>query len=149
MRIAEVLKRGPARVPDLALSLTHEKKPTSTSVHHDYEAIATVKNTTRKRLDDWSVELEIPTAVLTSIAYGSLVEHQSTPQRKLFRAEGLRMKRSLHPGEEYSLRVAYLVNDALYRRGEELLGQLIRARASANGELLDEKERTVGEMQEF
>jgi len=121
------------------LTLSYVKKSGSTGDIHHYEIVARMRNTGSARLDDWYIEVEVPTLLLDpDTRFGALV--RSDADVALFRTKGLP---PILCGDDYVFKVPYRVDSELYRKIHYDLDQLkARARAFVDGEPVAESELT-------
>ena len=123
---------------DFQLTLDYEKASISSEIDH-YKLVTTLVNKTKKRIDDWQIEIEFPTDLLEPhVAIGMRVPERSTPKRSLFRTS---MKIPLHPGDQSRVEIGYRVDDAIYGHRQDLFQEIAKARALVNGEIVAEAEK--------
>ncbi len=150
----EVALRGIVRVgssaPQVEVELTLTRKDKRiTSKHHDYELIASVKNTGNRRLDDWEIEVEFPTPLLDGTIHAIKVDERSDAESTLFRLDGRRIGKELRPGDEQFVKIGFFVNNDIFWKRQELFERVAKARALVDGEIVAEVERQVRELQNF
>jgi serine/threonine protein kinase len=143
------LPSSPLTHPDLEVSLTYTEKSVTEQLHQ-YELVASIRNDGRKRLDDWELEIELPTPLLEpGITVGIRVPERSDAVRTLFRAGSHNQAKALRVGDRQEVRIAYRMDQTLYARKDELFPQVVSVRAFVNGELSADIRRTVEQMQAF
>ncbi len=146
--LREVLRQPRLGHSDVELRLDYEKvniRPTC----HDYRLVAAIRNTGRRRLADWYIEVEFPTPLLDDTVYGAKVASRSDAQRSLFRAGSDTFKQPLRVGDSREIRLSYRITDALYAKRDEVFGELVKCRAFVDGDLVDEVEKPVEDLQNF
>lgn len=135
---------------DVAVTLDHVRLPNSTGDVHHYELVAVLRNVGTKRFDDWDLEVEFPTPLLEPTIIGIKVDDRSDSKRTLFRASQQRSKRSVHPGDQVTVRIGYrITREIYYERRHELYPELANVRAYVDGELAGEVQRTVEQLQNY
>ena len=131
---------------DFQLTLDYEQASISSEIHH-YKLVTILVNKTKKRIDDWQIEIEFPTDLLEPhVAIGMRVPERSTPKRSLFRTS---MKIPLHPGDQRRVEIGYRVDDAIYGHRQDLFQEIAKARALVNGEIVAEAEKPIRDLQCF
>jgi hypothetical protein len=141
---------APSPAP-VALTITNKKRPESNSRIHHYDLIVTVKNVSKKRLDDWELEFDFPTPLLArAIVYGIQVAEQSDAQRSLFRVSvHERTGTPLRPSEARPVAIQYFVDDDIYDRREDFWPLRVRAQCSVDGVIVAETDRAIETLQNF
>jgi hypothetical protein len=111
-----------------------------TAIVHHYELISRLVNTTRKRLEDWYLEVELPTPLLEpGTVYATLVKERSDAVRSVFRTS--RRLAPLPAGDPYEWKLPYRVDDNLFWNQHDVVEQTAaKARAFVNGTLVVEAE---------
>lgn len=147
--LREVLRAAsPSRSTAVDLSLSYNKKKI-TPEHHDYELVTILRNVGTKRIDDWEIEIEFPTALMDGVSYGMKVDERSNEETTFFRIVGSRMRKQLRPGDRQEVKIGYFINDERYRLRHDLFGRTARARALVDGEVVATVERAIEELQNF
>jgi hypothetical protein len=136
--------------PELSLQFETKKMDrdnAGTVVVHHYELVARLANTTKKRLNDWYIEVELPTPLLEPhTTYATLVRERSTPERSVFRTST--KLPPLPSGDPYEWRLPYRVDDKLFWNQRPVVEQASAvARVFVDGALVAEK--TLSEIQNF
>jgi hypothetical protein len=99
--LALVLSVSRSVEADIEARMTHKRLPTSTGEIHHYELDVCVKNISRKRIDDWEIDVEFPTPLMEpNIFVGTKVGDRSNAETSIFRVQGRELRKSLRPGEE-------------------------------------------------
>jgi len=153
-RLEEALRaifkeKVPAR-SNIELTIDFRKKHGSSGDVHHYDLVPLLKNIGTKRLDDWEVEIEIPTPLLEpNTGYANRVSSRSDSRRSLFRAGKEDFRQPLRPGDQREILIPYRWDREIYDRREELFPQLVTARALINGEIVENVSKTVKELQDF
>jgi hypothetical protein len=137
-------------IAPVTVTLDYKKKPESTADTHWYDLLVSVKNTSRKRLDDWEVEFEFPTVLLDATVQAMHVPHRSNSETSFFLADGQKLGIRLRPDEERVIRIGYHVTHEIFHRHQHVLSDgSARARALVDGEIVAEIERPLNELQTF
>jgi hypothetical protein len=102
-------------------------------VTHDYTAKITLTNTSKRRIEDWYVELEFPTPLrMPGTAYSNIVQARSNEKTTMLRTVG---KQPLLVGDPFEYGIPYRVTKALYREHKGVMDQwVIKATAYVGGE---------------
>jgi hypothetical protein len=141
-------RRANTPAPEASLTLTFKKKRI-TQEHHDYELVVVLKNLARRRIDDWEIEIEFPTPLLDGVVHTIRVDDRSNGRSTLFRLVGSEIGRALRPDDEQPVRLGYFIDKDIFWRRKELFDEIVRARAMVDGEIIEEVERPVRELQDF
>jgi hypothetical protein len=142
-----ILKAQPRATPDVTLTMDYYADQT-TQNHHHYILQVEVQNTSRRRLQNWELEIQFPAAMMDGVVYGIRDERRSTSETAVFLVEGRRLE-PLRPGEEREVKLGYIVNDTIYARRDELFAKRARARVLVDGKIVAEVERSIDELQNF
>jgi hypothetical protein len=115
-----------------------ERDSSGTVVVHQYELVTRFANTTRGRLNDWYIEVELPTPLLVpGTAYSTLVKERSDATRSLFRTSSTLPP--LPSGDSYEWKLPYRVDDKLFWNQHDVVEQASAvARAFVDGALVAE-----------
>jgi hypothetical protein len=137
--------RAPAPSPPVELSLRYEARQQDQHLHR-YLLKIKLRNVGKKRLDDWYVEVEMPTAVLEGReAQGGFVRERSDSRTSLFR---MSTQRPLLVGDEYNADLRYHVDTELYYEQHAVIDSWrAKARACIDGELVAEAQ--LAKLQNF
>ncbi len=133
--------------PRVRLSLSYEKQQIAQE-HHVYALVVGLKNTSTKRIDDWELEFEFPTALLDSTVHAMKVAERSNANRSFFLLDGKKLE-PLRPDQERTVRITYQMTKPLYERRAELFVDTAKARALVDGEIVETIERPIEELQDF
>lgn len=154
MALREILK-GMALTPttpaiEAELTLTHRRDKTEQEYHH-YEVTPCLKNMGSRRIDDWQLELEFPTAFLDGVIHGLKVDDRSTGRTTLFQRDGRRAsaEKPLFPGQVGTFTIGYQVTSATFRSQHALFDEIVRARALVDGKVIGEVATPFRELQDF
>jgi hypothetical protein len=115
---------------------------------HEYILDVELKNTGTKRIDDWHVDIEMPTALLRKVVAITRVRDRSNEKVSVFRITQESFGQ-IFPGDSKRTQVSYQMDSVLFGRQGELFGQLITAKAYVDGSLATEIQRSVREMQRY
>ncbi len=109
--------------------------------------VATIRNVSPKQIANWSVQLEIPPALVKSPRQiGSYVENMSNKHRAVFRpSEAFVEQKPLWHDESYPFPIQYEIDDSI--PGTRLFN--VRALAYVGGELMAEQIKSVDELSTF
>lgn len=140
------------------LTLAYAKVRISQDLHR-YELDVRLKNVGARRIDDWYIEIELPTCVVEKgITILSKVADRSDERTSVFRsrigdADAGPSRRALLVGDNHKFGIPYFMDHTLFRQNTEtnnaLFSQVIRARAFVDGELTAEQERPFDDLQCF
>jgi hypothetical protein len=127
------------------------KVETQSQELHEYVLQIKLGNTSAKRINDWHVDVEIPTPLLKKAAsHIGYVPDRSDDDVTLIRFTHEAYRGVLFPGDSRLMTVSYHMNQRLYDYRSQFFEQFIVARAYAGGEVAAEEVRkTVSEMQRF
>ena len=108
--ILQVARRGGA---EAEFTLLHNRDTTQQDYHH-CAITPSLKNMDARRIDDWQIELEFPTAFLDGVVHGLKVDDRSTPTHSLFHLDGRRRRseKPLFPGQSASFSIGYQITTA-------------------------------------
>lgn len=135
--------------PGLELTLDYRTRSQTPEIHH-YELVATVRNVGTRRLEDWEVEIELPTPLLEpGVHVGIRVADRSDGVRSLFRAGSHTLRQPLRIGDQREIKIGYRVDAEIYRRRDELFSQTAVARAMVDGQQVAEVVRPMSELENF
>lgn len=142
--VGEVGDSAITAIPGVSLSLTYRKLPNRNGEIHHYELVAVLKNASRTRLDDWYIEVELPTALLEpKTTYGTRV--RSEGEHTLFRTSD---RQPILVGEAHEYPLPYRVDHDIYQEYGQVIDQwAARARAFVAGTKVAEAE--LLELQNF
>jgi hypothetical protein len=132
-----------APCPELTIRFetkSRDRDASGTVVVHHYELVARLVNTTKRRLNDWYLEVELPTPLVEpGRAYTALVKERSDERRSVFRTST-----KLPPipsGDGYEWRLPYRVDDTVFWTQRALVERAAaRARTFVDGALVVEAE---------
>jgi hypothetical protein len=143
LRVALPVAPGPP--PPVELNLRYETRQRDQDIHR-YLLKVNMRNAGRKRLDDWYIEVEMPTLLLEGReAEGGFVRERSNDHTSLFR---LSTKRPLPVGDSYNADIRYRVDEALYDEHHDVIDSWrATARAFVDGELVIQAE--LAKLQNF
>ena len=118
---------------------------------HDYALQIGFENLSAKPLNDWHVDVEIPTPLLKNAAsHVGFVRERSNDSVTLIRFTHQLHDGALYPDDSKLMTISYHMNQSLFRSRGQLFEQVISARAYADGEVAAEQiKKTVSEMQCF
>jgi hypothetical protein len=147
--LGAILRRArPERHP-VAITIGYKKESIESDIHH-YRLDVCVANTSKKRLDDWEIEVEFPTPVLErNVTVGVRIASRSNGKRSLFRVAGKELGQPIRPGEEKHVGWGYFVDDEVYGRRADIFDEPVKVRVLIDGEIAAEAERPFGELQCF
>jgi hypothetical protein len=146
---AVLSKRGLSARPEFEVNLYMDYRlETNTGQLHEYILDVVLKNTGTKRIDDWHVDIEVPTPLLRKVAALSLVRDRSNDKMSLFRITQESFG-EIYPGDSKRTQVSYRMDSVLFGRQGELFGQLMTAKAYVAGQLAAEIQKPVREMQRY
>jgi hypothetical protein len=124
----------------VSLDLNYLRLPNSDGEIHYYELRATLKNGSRKRLDDWYIEVELPTPVLDP-DMPNATQVRSDRRITLFRTSD--KLKPIFAGDEYTYSVRYRMNhDVFYAHQADLKSWEAKARAFVAGEQVADAQLT-------
>lgn len=99
---------------DVELSIGYEKVKITPSCH-DYKLVASMRNAGTKRIDDWEMEIELPTPLLqTGIIVDIKVPERSDADRTLFRVGSEKLKQPLRAGDAREVKIDYRIDNKIY-----------------------------------
>ncbi len=131
---------------DLKISLTYEDKSMGEGKGR---FIATVKNLSRRVLDNWTVELVAPRPVVINVSnqtFGAYQEKDSyARESRFYTSPGLAKQRALRPDGTYEFDVPYVITE----ESERFLDDPVIARAYVGNEIRGEESRPLREMTSF
>ena len=132
------------------LSMNYKVEKQSQELH-DYVLQIKLENASAKRIDDWHVDVEMPTLLLKKPAsHVGYVPDRSNKDVTLIRFTHDSYKGALFPSDSRLLKVSYHMNERLFNYRSQFLEQLITARAYAEGTVAAvEVKKIVSEMQRF
>ena len=109
--------------------------------------VATIRNVSPKQIPNWTVQLEIPPALIKSPRQiGSYVEGMSNKHRALFRpSEAFVEQKPLWHDESYPFPIQYEIDDSI--PGTRLFN--VRGLAYVGGELMAEQIKSVDELSTY
>lgn len=137
------------RAPEFALTLGYEKKHISQQVH-DYVLVVTLKNLSKRRIDDWEIVIEFPTGMGDGVIHTMRDESRSNAERDVYIQGGKRVGKPLRPGEEIPVRIGYRMTTEIYRtRRDDLYDLKASAVALIDGEIVAEVSRPIRELVDF
>lgn len=135
-----VLNDAPSRA-EVEVGLEYEVRSRTPDLHQ-YELVASIKNVSSRRIDDWELELEIPTALVEpGITFAAKVNAQSDHERSLFRVGAAFHRQPLHYQRCFELRIPYRVDRATYRT--PVLDKHATVRALVDGKVVAEVARPM------
>lgn len=141
--------KAPDVVKDVTLTVARRDVAITSNVHN-YELVMSITNVSERRITDWEVVLEFPTPFLTAIHYSGKSEARSNAKRTVLVWPSSKMAEPLlRPDETRSIKIEYLVTNALYERRDELFGELVKVTASVDGRILQRFEKPIEELQKF
>jgi hypothetical protein len=145
-----ILAAGPTTATETEFILSHLRDTTRQDYHH-YVVTPSLKNVASRRIDDWQIELEFPTAFLDGVVHGLKVEERSTATHSLFHLDGRRpgAVKPLFPGQPVRFSIGYQVTTATYREKRQLFDEVVRARALVDGKMVAEVSKPFRDLQEF
>jgi hypothetical protein len=132
------------------LSMTYKVETQSRELH-DYALQIRFENLSAKPVNDWHVDVEIPTPLLKNAAsHVGFVRERSNDSVTLIRFTHQSHSGALYPGDSKLMTISYHMNRRLFDYRSQLFEQVISARAYADGEVAAEQiKKTVSEMQCF
>jgi hypothetical protein len=148
--LAGILKGVPVGNAETEFTLSHKRDTTHQDYHH-YAITPSLKNVGSRRIDDWQMELEFPTAFLDGTVHGLKVEDRSTATHTLFHRDGRqsRAEKPLFPKQAATFSIGYQITTAVYREKRHLFDEIVRARALVDGDVVAEIAKPFRELQEF
>jgi hypothetical protein len=140
----------PTHISETQFNLTYRRDKTEQRYHH-YEITPALRNVGKRRIDDWQIELEFPTAFLDGVIYGLRMDDRSTPTHALFHRDGRRPRseKPLFPGQVGDFTIGYYITDALFRDQQHLFDLPVRARSLVDGKIVGEIAKPFRDFQEF
>jgi hypothetical protein len=132
----------------LSLSYRVEKQ---TQDLHEYVLQIRLENVSERIINNWHVEVELPTAlVLKPASHICYVADRSNQQESLFRFTHEGYKGPIYPGDSLTMTISYYMNWELFKHRSRFLEQPFVARAFADGAVAAEEVRKIAsEMQNF
>lgn len=125
------------------------KTETQTSDLHEYTLRVNLENVGAKRIDDWHVDIEIPTPLLKKGTSVGVVGGRSNKERTLFRFNHESDGRPIFPGDTRTMEVPYRVNDQLFEKHGQILDQSVKATSYIHDDVGDSIERPARDLQHF
>jgi hypothetical protein len=149
-----VLRDGRSPKAEIDASIGFKRLAHSTGDIHHYDLDIRVKNISRRRIDDWEVDVDFPTPLMEpNVIVAARVASQSNNERSVIRAQGREMRKPLRPGEEHNIRLGYFVDDDVFhgrKRGQaHYFDELVRVRVLVDGSIAAELEKPIRDLQEF
>jgi hypothetical protein len=136
---------SPRQKMGVELTLGYRRKSGSTGDVHYYALTALLKNTSKKRFDDWYLEVDFPAVLLPLEPVGLDTVRAEAGVATLRASERTSPIRS---GDTGKLTIEYQVDHALYRKYHDVLEKWsAKARAFVDGEEVAEAE--IQKIQEF
>jgi hypothetical protein len=135
------------------LSMTYKVETQSRELH-DYTLQIRFENSSAKPVNDWHVDVEIPTPLLKNAAsHVGFVRERSNDIVTLIRFTHQSHSGALYPGDSKLMTISYHMNQRLFGgvgSRSQLYEQVISARAYADGVVAAEQiKKSVSEMQRF
>ena len=142
-------EQGPVRKTEYPVTLSMDyRTETSTGLLHEYILDVVLKSAGTKRIDDWHLDIEVPTPLLRKVVALSLIRDRSNDKVSFFRITHESIG-AIYPGDSKRTQVSYQMDSALFGRQAELFGQLMTAKAYVAGQLAAAIQRPVREMQRY
>jgi hypothetical protein len=118
---------------------------------HEYVLEIRFENMTARRIDDWHIDVEMPTPLLKRPeSHSGYVRDRSNDGFTLIRVTHESFGGALFPGDSRLMKISYQMNQRLFNYRSQLFEQLITARAYAEGKVAAEQvTKTVSELQRF
>jgi hypothetical protein len=115
---------------------------------HDYALHTRFENVSAKPVNDWHVDVEIPTPLLkNAVSHLGHVCERSNDKVTLIRFTHESHKGVVYTGNSKLLKISYRMNQTLFDYRSRLFEQVISARAYADEVAAEEIRKTVREMQ--
>ena len=133
---------------EFGLTLGSERRSKGVAAE-TFEFVVRLRNGTKRRIEDWALELEFPTPLIDGTVYGARDDKRSTPERSYFVQSGTRISRPLRPGEEHVLSIGYRVTPEVWRNRQDLLDRTVRAAGLIDGQVVAEQESPIRALQDF
>jgi len=149
LHLDQALGATVGRAADVALTLAYTRKPTSTGEIHWYDLVATIRNASTKRIDDWQMEIAFPTPLLDQTVQAMRVAERSDDRRTLFLIDGRKGDTPLYPHQQREVRIGYLITRDIFWNRKELFDESVTVRALADGEIVAEENRPIRDLQNF
>ena len=144
VKIARPLQPAPA----IELAVVRDDKKI-TPDRHDYDLKTTVTNTGKKRIDDWEIEIELPTQLCDGNVYAIKVDDRSDANSTLFRVDGRKLRKPLRPGDSYPIKIGYFINKVIYDKRDYFYALPVKVRVLVDGEIAATVEKHVADFQNF
>jgi hypothetical protein len=123
---------------------------TQTGDLHEYVLQIKLQNVGSKRIDDWHVDVAVPTPLLRKAsAHVGFVPERSNKDATLIRFRHESHNGSIYPGDSRLLLISYRMTHELYERRGQLLEQPVIARAYIQGVLGAEIKQPAANLQQF
>ena len=131
------------------LSMTYHVEKQTQDLH-EYVLEIRLENAGTKRINDWHVDVEIPTPLLKKgSSYVGYVKERSDQDVSVIRFTHEFYKGAIFPDDSRLMQIAYSMTRELYYGRGQLFGQLVSARAYVEGVMAAEIKKPVGELQNF
>lgn len=132
----------------VALSVDYAKHHITREVHQ-YTLNIVLKNVGTRRIEEWHVEVEMPTEVLdTSRSRPLKVPGRSNRSRTLFRMSEAQSG-PLFPGDMWEMQVPYHVDSTMHWNRSELFSQVVTVTAFVQGKQAGVVEKPFRDLQKF
>ena len=118
---------------------------------HEYVLEISFENIAARRIDDWHIDVEMPTLLLRRPeSHLGCVRDRSNDQFTLIRFTHESFGGALFPGDSRLMKISYQMNQRLFNYRGQLFELSITARAYADGRVAaEEVTKPVSEMQRF
>jgi hypothetical protein len=119
---------------------------------HEYSLQVAIKNVGSKKINEWHMEVELPTALLyPGRIYMGTLKDRSDHNRTRLRFTNESHGGAIYPGDRKLAAFDYRVDEELYHSRDrfEVFKQIIRLEAFVEGERAGVCEKTVQELQHF
>jgi hypothetical protein len=134
------LRIAPSSLVEVTLGFAH------VSGDDSFEFLATIRNTTRRTIKDWAVQIEVPARLVDPRTHATYVPDMSDARRAVFRtSQGFALEKPLWPEQAYTYRLPYKITEAT----QGVRTVIVRATAYVDGELVGEAQKPVEELTTF
>lgn len=135
--------------PALQLKLEYRKSKIE-SDRHDYRLVVAVENLGTAVVQDWTIEVQVPRALLDSRQSYPEVPYRSTHQRVVMRLTDERHSGPIYPGDAKEVfGIDYHMDHTLYDQRGSLFSDTIQAAFFVAGQRVAVISKAVREMQNF
>jgi hypothetical protein len=129
-------------------SMTHRVK-TQTPDLHEYLLEVELENLGTRRINNWHVDVEIPTPLLKTLSHVGYVKERSDRSVSVIRFTHELNNGAIFPSDSRLMQISYRMTHELYYGRGQLFDQAVSARAYVEGAMAADIKKTVGELQNF